>query len=76
MTRKRVVRIVALSIIGILITAGTALAYRAFMAPWRGDVKEPLIAALFVGVAYFIFTMVGLRWTERREKMASRDRRG
>lgn len=74
MARRRVARIVLLSMIGIVIAVGTGLAYRAFMAPWRGDVKEPLIAAMFVGVAYFIFTLVGLRWAERREKSMRRNR--
>ncbi len=76
MARKRMVRIVWLSIIGTLIAVGTAWAYRAFMAPWRGDVKEPLIAAMFVGVAYFIFATVGLRLAERREELIHRDRQG
>ena len=53
MARKRAARIVVLFIIGALVAVGTGVAYRAFMAPWRGDVREPLIAAAFVGVAYF-----------------------
>jgi hypothetical protein len=51
MARKRAARIVVLFIIGALVAVGTGVAYRAFMAPWRGDVREPLIAAAFVGVA-------------------------
>ena len=76
MARKRVVWIVLLSIIGTLLAVGTALAYRAFMAPWRGDVKEPLIAAMFVGVAYFIVLNVGLRLADRREERAQRNKAG
>jgi hypothetical protein len=73
MSRKRAERIVVLSIVGTLVAVGTGLAYRAFMAPWRGDVREPLIAAAFVGVAYFIFCVLGLRWIERREELNRRD---
>jgi hypothetical protein len=64
---------VVLSIIGGLVALGTGMAYRSFMAPWRGDVREPLIAAMFVGVAYFIFSLLGLRWYERREELKRRD---
>ena len=73
MARKRAKRIVVLFIIGALVAAGTGMAYRAFMAPWRGDVREPLIAAMFVGVAYFICSLLGLRWFERREELNRRD---
>jgi hypothetical protein len=73
MARKRAARIVVLVIIGALVAVGTGVAYRAFMAPWRGDVREPLIAAAFVGVAYFIFCVLGLRWIERREELNRRD---
>ena len=73
MSRKRAKRIVVLFIIGAVVAVGFGMAYRSFMAPWRGDVREPLIAALFVGVAYFIFTLLGLRWVERREEMNRRD---
>jgi hypothetical protein len=75
MARKRAARIVVLFIIGALVAVGTGAAYRAFMAPWRGDVREPLIAAAFVGVAYFIFSVLGLRWIERREELNRRDQR-
>lgn len=75
MARKRA-RIVVLSIIGVLLAAGTGMAYRAFMAPWRGDVREPLISALFVGVAYFVVTLLWLRRTERREELNRRDQKG
>ncbi len=74
MARKRA-RIVVLTIIGALFAAGTGMAYRAFMAPWRGDVREPLITALFVGVAYFVITLLWLRRIERREELNSRDRK-
>jgi hypothetical protein len=73
MARKRAWRIVVLFIIGALCAAGAGMAYRAFMAPWRGDVREPLISALFVGVAYFVVSLLWLRRTERREKMNRRD---
>ena len=73
MARKRARRIVVLSIIGALLAAGVGMAYRAFMAPWRGDVREPLITALFVGVAYFIVILLWLRRTERREELNRRD---
>ena len=73
MPRNRPRRIVVQFIIGALLAAGVALAYRAFMAPWRGDVREPLITALFVGVAYFVVTLLWLRRTERREELNRRD---
>jgi uncharacterized membrane protein len=73
MARKRTARIVVLFIIGALVAVGIGVAYRAFMAPWRGDVREPLIAAMFVGVAYFIFSLLGLRRIERREESNRRD---
>ena len=69
MAQKRARRIVVLSIIGALLAVGVAMAYRAFMAPWRGDVREPLIIALFVGVAYFVVCLLWLRRTERREEL-------
>ena len=75
MARKRSVRIVVLCIIGALVAVGTGVAYRAFMAPWRGDVREPLIAAAFVGVVFFIFSVLGLRWIERREELNRMDQR-
>ena len=74
MARKRA-RIVVLFIIGVLLAAGTGMAYRAFMAPWRGDVREPLISALFVGVAYFVVTLLWLRRSERREELNRRDQK-
>ena len=75
MARKRARRIVVLFIIGALVAAGTGMAYRAFMAPWRGDVREPLISALFVGVAYFVVCLLWLRRTERREELNRRDQK-
>jgi hypothetical protein len=72
MARKRG-RIVVLFIIGALFAAGTGMAYRAFMAPWRGDVREPLITALFVGVAYFVVILLWLRRMDRREALNRRD---
>jgi hypothetical protein len=73
MARKRA-RIIVLSIIGVLLAAGTGMAYRAFMAPWRGDVREPLISALFVGVVYFVVSLLWLRRMDRREALNRRDR--
>jgi hypothetical protein len=75
MPRNRPKRIVVLIIIGALVAAGTGMAYRAFMAPWRGDVREPLITALFVGVAYFIVTLLWLRRIERREELNRMDQK-
>ena len=75
MVRNRSRRIVVLFIIGALVAAGTAMAYRAFMAPWRGDVREPLITALFVGVAYFVVTLLWLRRTERQEELNRKDQK-
>ena len=74
MARKRAKRIVVLFTIGALVAVGTGMAYRAFMAPWRGDVREPLVAGAFVAVAYFIFSLLGLKWAERREELRRRDR--
>jgi hypothetical protein len=68
MARQRTVRVISLFIIGATLIVGTGMAYRAFMAPWSGDVREPMVAAAFVGVTYFIFCLVGLRWAERREQ--------
>ena len=76
LARKRARRIVVLSIIGALLAAGVGMAYRAFMAPWRGDVREPLITALFVGVAYFVGGLLWLRRTERREQLNRQDQKG
>lgn len=73
MAWKRTTRIVGLFVVGSLLVVGTGMAYRAIIAPWRGDVREPLIAAFFVGVVYFVSCMVGLRWTERREQLARRE---
>jgi hypothetical protein len=73
MERKRFARILGLSVLGMLIAVGTGFAYHTLLAPWRGDVREPLIAAFFVGVAYFIFTLLGLKWSERREALVQRD---
>ena len=67
MARKRAKRIVVLFIIGALVAVGTGVASRAFMASWRGDVREPLIAD------YFIISLLGLRWIERREELNRRD---
>ncbi len=69
MAQKQVWRIVVQFVIGALLAAGAGMAYRAFMAPWRGDVREPLITALFVGVAYFIVSLLWLRRIERREEL-------
>ena len=74
MARKRARRIVVLSIIGALLAAGVGMAYRAFMAPWRGDVREPLITALFVGVAYFVASLLWLQRIERREELNRKDK--
>jgi hypothetical protein len=74
MARQQKVRIVSLFIIGAIVMVGTGMAYRALMAPWRGDVREPLVAAFFVGVTYFICCNVGLRWAERRERHGHSDR--
>jgi hypothetical protein len=73
MPRNRPRRIVVQFIIGALLAACAGMAYRAFMAPWRGDVREPLITALFVGVAYFVVILFWLRRTERREELNRRD---
>ena len=75
MASKRAVRIVWIAIIGGVLATGVGMAYRAFMAPWRGDVREPLISALFVGVAYFIVSLLWLRRTERREELNRRDQK-
>jgi hypothetical protein len=74
MVWNRPKRIVVLTIVGALVAAGTGMAYRAFMAPWRGDVREPLISALFVGVAYFVASLLWLRRIERREELNRRDK--
>jgi hypothetical protein len=68
MARKRTVRFVVLFILGAMLIGVTGLAYRAFMVPWRGDVREPIAAAVFVGATYFICCLVGLRWAEYRER--------
>jgi hypothetical protein len=73
MARKRSGRVIALFFIGAVLVIGSGLAYRAIVAPWRGDVREPLIVAAFVGVVYFITLLIGLRWFERREELARRD---
>jgi hypothetical protein len=73
MARKRAKRIVVLFIVGSLFAVGTGMAYRAFMAPWRGDVREPLISALFGGVVYFVVSLLWLRRIERREALNRRD---
>jgi hypothetical protein len=75
MVWNRPKRIVVLTIVGALVAAGTGMAYRAFMAPWRGDVREPLISALFVGVAYFVVSLLWLRRIDRREELSRRDDR-
>ena len=75
MVRNRPIRIVVILIIGALLAAGTGMAYRAFMAPWRERVREPLISALFVGVAYFVVSLLWLRRIERREELNRRDQK-
>ena len=75
MARKRTARLVLLIIVGALIVFGIGMAYRAFMAPWRGDVREPLIVSFFVGVIYFVSCMLWLRWSERRERANRRSPR-
>ena len=75
MVWNRPKRIIVVFIIGALVAAGTGMAYRAFMAPWRGDVREPLITALFVGVAYFVVSLLWLRRIERREELNRRDQK-
>ena len=75
MSRQRMVRIAVLAMIGATLIVGTGMAYRALMAPWRGDVREPLVAAFFVGVTYFICCLVGLQWAERRERRGHSDQR-
>ena len=45
------------------------------MAPWRGDVREPLMAAFFGAVIYFFSCMLWLRWAERREQANRRSQR-
>lgn len=75
MARKRTARVVLLIMVGALIVLGIGMAYRTFMAPWRGDVREPLIAAFFGAVIYFISCMLWLRWAERRERANHRSPR-
>ena len=68
MASKRTARAVLLIVVGALIVLGIGLAYRTLMAPWRGDVREPLIAAFFGAVIYFVSCMLWLRRAERREQ--------
>jgi hypothetical protein len=73
MAQKRVVRNVLLTLIGALLVGTTVLAYHAVMAPWRGDVRETLVAMTFVAVTYFIFCNIGLRLAEIRERAKQKD---
>jgi hypothetical protein len=75
MERRRAKRIACLAVTGSLVVVATGTAYRALLARWRGDAREPLIAATLVGMTYFIFVLVGLRLVERREELQRRDQR-
>ena len=75
MARKPTVRVVLLIIVGALIVLGIGMAYRALMAKWRGDVREPLMAAFGAAVIYFVCSMLWLRWSERRERANRRSPR-
>ena len=73
MASDRAKRIAWLLVIGTFVSVATALAYRAILAPWRGDVREPLIAALLVGVTFWMICLIGLRQADRREQAARQD---
>jgi hypothetical protein len=55
-------------VIGALMVAATALAYRAIVEHWGADPRGTLIAAATVGISFFISMNVLLRWDERRRQ--------
>jgi len=72
MTRREKVRNVSLLVLGAFVVVGTGMAYRAFVDRWKGDVRAPLIAATFAGIAFFVSTVLTLSWAERREDLKKR----
>jgi hypothetical protein len=68
MTRKRAVTIVGLSVLGVVVIAATATAYRAAIEHWEGDPRGTLIAAAIVGISFFVSMVSMLSWTETRRR--------
>jgi len=72
MTRKRTATLVGLILLGVVIVAGTATAYRAAIEHWEGDPRGTLIAAANVGISFFISMVSILNWVERRQAVTDR----
>jgi hypothetical protein len=60
--------ITGLVVFGVLLVAGTALAYREIVYRWGADPRGTLIAAATVGISFFISMNLLLAWTERRRR--------
>jgi hypothetical protein len=69
LTRKRLITLLGLLILGVIVVAATAIAYRAAIEHWEGDPRGTLIAAAIVGISFFISMVSMLSWTERRQRL-------
>jgi hypothetical protein len=72
MTRKERARLWCILVLGALVVTGTGMAYRAFVDNWKGDVREPLIAATIAGISFVVFTLSTLTWADRRNDLGQR----
>ncbi len=68
MPRTRARLIASLVVLGVLLTAGTAVAYREIVDRWGADPRGTLIAAATVGISFFISMNLLLAWDERRRR--------
>jgi hypothetical protein len=66
MRRTRAGLIAGMVVLGALLMAGTAVAYRAIVERWGADPRGTLIAAATVGISFFISMNLLLAWDERR----------
>jgi hypothetical protein len=71
MRRTRAGLIAGLVVIGGLLMAATAAAYREIVDRWGADPRGTLIAAATVGISFFISMNLLLAWDERRRGRAS-----
>jgi hypothetical protein len=68
MRRTRAGLITGLVILGGLLMAATAVAYREIVERWGADPRGTLIAAATVGISFFVSMNLLLAWDERRRK--------
>jgi hypothetical protein len=71
MRRTRAGLIAGLVILGGLLMAATAVAYREIVERWGADPRGTLIAAATVGISFFISMNLLLAWDERRRRRSA-----